>query len=171
MIKEFPKCRFTLNDTKTIIYWSYVSKINILVMLAKLQQEQGLIELANNLDYEKRYNQAMGCRLYSYHTGKRRIKYYGFTNQIEWGSKILRWYFEDFEYGNEIRLEDGNINNKSMRVWSQNAATYSLYMYCPSFGVVSNHPWTKGREFTGNSIFAKKFEDYKKMWIKHYGSF
>jgi len=169
--KEFPTCRYSAQDIKWITYWCYSQKINALVVLAKLQQEQGTLDLGNTNYYEFRYRTAMGARIFSYHTKKFRLKYYGFDKQIEWGCKILRWYFEDYEPGNEILLEDGDIRNKSHKELPQNAATYDSYVYCPSYSKGTGHPSNKGKEFTGNSVFSARFKEYKKRWVKRYGCF
>lgn len=166
--KNFINCKLTDQELKQICYVAWANKISALVILSKLQQESSLVEnnVTNNYDFRKEI--AMGCRVYSYHTKKPRYKYRGFYNQIYWGTYILRFYFEDYEYGNEIILEDKNMK----KVWPQNAASYALYIYCPSFGKVDSHPWLKeGQSFIGNSVFADVFERYKKIWISMFGGY
>ncbi len=165
---NFPKCPLTDLELKCTTHYAFVEKINVVVLLAKQQQEQSLIEDNVGTDILSRKNQAMGCRLYSFYTGKQRLQFWGYYNQIKYGAHILHDNFVDFEYGNEINLEDTKIK----KVWPQNAATWSLYVYCPSFGRVDSHPWmTKGKSFIGNRVFGEVFERYKKAWIKMYGSF
>lgn len=168
---NFPKCKLSDDELTYVANCGYYRKINALVILCKLQQEQSLIEDCNVNTFNKRKTMAMGCRLYSFYTKKPREKYWGFKQQVFFGTEILRYNFDDFEYGNEILLEDGNYNRQTKRVWPENSSTWALYVYCPSYGEVKGHPWMAGKTFTGNKTFAEKFMTYKRMWIKQYGSF
>jgi hypothetical protein len=166
--KNFPQCKLDDNELDWMTTCGYISKISCVVLLAKLQQESDIIENNDNIiKQEEKWYKAMGCRLYSHFTKTRREKYWGFFNQVKYGAAILRWNFDDYEYGNGIELL--YKPEKGKMIWPQNAGTYSLYVYCPSWGSCHN-PETRSVTI-GNARFAMIFSKYKTLWIKQFGGF
>lgn len=164
-LNEFKKCKLDEGEINWITTCSYKNQLHPLIIITKLQQESDIIENGTKIPQEEKWLKAMGCRLYSSYTKKKREKYWGFFNQVYWGAIILRYNFEDFEYGNEIVFLYGK--EKNTKVYPVNSATYSIYQYCPAYGEYTS-PDT-GNFTIGNKLFADIYNKYKIIWEKLHG--
>ena len=134
------------------IIWLVSQETNISpkFLLAKLQNEQGLIEKAsatqNALDW------AMG---YSCFGGRCNEKYRGIANQIDAGATTFRIYSDQpNRFGFKIGVP--SITSDGYQVTPQNQATANLYIYTPyhgsDSGIGGNYSFWKvwNRYFGGN---------------------
>lgn len=158
-IKQFKKNKYSTNQVYTIYEAARYYKINVLVVLSKIQQESGTVKNYNTNRYAWRMNRAMSYGMYIKETikGRRYYKYAGFEAQIWNGAQALRVYYNNWRPGEKITLK----NNDDIII-PHNAATYSLYCYTPFYGVHN----TYNRQAAGNIIFLKIYQNLKSLWIK-----
>lgn len=96
------------------------------VMLARLQTEQGLVSKKSATQHQLDWALGVGC----YDSGNWNNKYKGLEKQIEYAAVTLKSHYDK---GQDLIAQNGviamTINGSPMRL--QNAATYSMYKYCP----------------------------------------
>ena len=145
--KKYKKNKLTDSQIYYIYAISKKFKINYLVIATKLEQESGVIRNVNTKNYAWRLMRCMGYGLrYKYKKkGKIHYTYGGFRTQVYYGTRLLRYYYIRWKYGKRIKLY---CNGKT--IIPKNAATYSLYVYCPYYGKYNNC----GRKNIGNKLFV-----------------
>jgi len=89
--------------------------------------------------------------------GKTVYTHGGFYRQVSRGTKCLRKWFDHWTTGKKIKV---NFNRQI--VTPKNAATYSLYVYCPFYGGYLNY----GKPCLGNIIFEDIYAKFKARWDK-----
>lgn len=143
MISAFENTRLTTNDVRTIFDAAIKYGINPLIIVAKLEQEQSLVINANTNCYDYRLARAMGYGIYNRDN-------WGFQKQVTRASYCLGRRLTEWEPGVHVVLQPESP------VVPSNAATYSLYRYCPHYGKTYHNKKSDGLYATawrGNQIF------------------
>jgi len=178
---EFTDSDFTLNKTKKFIkkYFQFniwtdeeieiiytaakLRKISIILFLTKIECESGLLSNYRRLKKDnKRYQQLMRWILgYGMYTSVR-LKdgsvwkpNGGFKKQIYGGARCLRYWFDVYRPGMY-----NSVNLGERKIYSKNAATFSLYKYTPFWGKFSEN----GTKCAGNEKTKQIFYYYKSLW-------
>lgn len=109
-------------------------RINPQVLLVLLQKEQGLV--TDTWPYDSQYRSATGYGCPD--TAACSTTYYGFTNQVNWASRMFRsimdasptWY-TPYVVGNNYIRYNPNAACGGTNVYIENRATQALYNYTP----------------------------------------
>ena len=161
----FPANRFNWDEKCYIYLMSKKNKINVLVLLVKIQTESSLISDGLTNDYTRFYRMTwiLGCDMYtSMISNGRYIKPYGgFYKQIERATWRLRGWYDEYYKGKKIVYI-----NFDMKLRPANGATYALYKYTPFWGKTIEN----GAKCTGNENFVSLYQTYKKLWAKVKGT-
>jgi hypothetical protein len=147
-------------DIKVICDAARKHRIHPLVVLTKMEQEQSMIRNyspGSKNSYRKRYIRAMayGLSIKRIVKGKKYYPHEGYYKQVTRGTKCLRKFYDKYEDG-----MNHPINYNKEFVYPENAATYSLYVYCPFYGLYSNH----GITCRGNELFIVIYKEFKGVW-------
>jgi len=159
-IKSFDN-HLSYSEAEQIFRHCIIYKINILVPLARMQQEQDLIfereGNTNNIGWRK--YRCMGYGLYKNfrRDGKKFYHYGGYQIQVFRGIKLMRNAFDEWRPGIKKDVLDLKIKIKT-----DNAATYALYRYNPFYGKHNIYGWKYSAG--GNKYFMEKFWLLKKLW-------
>ena len=156
--QSYSNNKFTDEQIKIIYNSCKQYTIHPLVVFTKLEQENSLTQNKNTNRYEKRISRALAYGLY--------IKEYrpdgswycpnlGFELQITNSVRIIRKFFNAYVPGTQMsQLQDKGI------LIPQNAATWTLYRFCPVYGEYLNC----GTPCTGNYLFQYFFYSFKTNW-------
>jgi hypothetical protein len=167
-IKIFPKTPITKDKLKHLYTQSTNYKINPIVILAKLEQENGLINNGRGTNgLVLRLKRAMGYGLFVYKKDKNGNKYrpsLGYSNQISGSCSFFREKFNEWKPKTVIE----QLQNLG-KITPKNASTYSLYRYCPVYGKYQNYGFN-GNTYqktsfycVGNMNFSKIFYKFKQL--------
>lgn len=111
------------------------------VLLARLQTEQGLVTKKSATQKELDWALGVGC----YDSGNWNQNFKGFDKQVDGAAATLRRWYDDGKSkgGNLFMTIDGS------QIVTGNAATYSVYKYCPHFSGAELN-WKVYKGFFGN---------------------
>ena len=159
-LKSWKYNKLSRSDIDTICYAAKTNKIHPIIILTKMEQEQSMVRNmcpnAKSL-YNKRHRRAMayGLSIKKYIKGKKYYPHEGYYKQVTRGTKCLRKFFDLYKKG-----ITHPINYGKNKAYPKNAATYSLYVYCPFYGLYDNH----GVKCRGNVLFITLYKQFKERW-------
>jgi len=153
LLKLYKRNKLTVKDLNIMKEACERYNINPLVLITKMEQEQGLISNKYNkrYSYETRYAKACGVH------GKKKNGFdWGFKNQVNSACRILRRLYDSYVEGKVLVL-----SSREGIVYPKNAATWALYRYCPHYGAYDN----SGVPNVGNKIFEMIIKRFRKqLW-------
>jgi hypothetical protein len=153
---NYKECKLNEWQKYCIYKYSKQYKINALIVITKLEQENNLISESMNYGKLKhRLSRAMGYAVHEGSTIKDKFAYY--QHQIHYSVKALRKRFDLWKKGKRILLKCSN-----KKITPVNASTYSLYIYCPFYGKHNKYGITE----RGNILFEDRYKRFKKKWLK-----
>lgn len=158
LIRSYGNRKITDNNINLICEYCKRYSIHPLIVLAKAEQENALItSYIGNYSRKKFRAMAYGLSISKYVNGKKVYKYGGFTNQVTNSIKLLRKAYDKWNPSKSHKI---NFGTKT--IVPENAATYSLYVYCPFYGNYLNY----GNPNKGNEIFVSIYKKFSKRWNK-----
>lgn len=137
LLNNYNSCLKDKNTAQIIINAAQQYEINPLVLLVKLQQEQGLVSKQTATDEEFKYATGYGC-----FDNKEWRASRGLQEQIEKAAKCFKKHYNQFEQGEQIIIDEENL------ITVKNAAESALLHYTP---------WTDGK-----NLFIKLANQYTK---------
>lgn len=126
LLNDYNSCLKDKNTAQIIINTAEQYRINPLVLLVKLQQEQGLISKQVATEQEFKYATGYGC-----FDDKEWKASNGLQEQIEKAAKCFRKHYDSFKQGETIKIDEGEEI-----ITAENAAEAALLHYTP---------WTDGK--------------------------
>lgn len=157
-IATFPGNLFKKNQIRHIYSSCKSNRINVIVILAKLETENNLITwgVGENDLFFYRMRWALGCGMYASieRDGKIIKPNAGFETQISLAANKLSSWFYGFQSGDSVL-----INLNEVRVHPKNGGTYALYKYTPFWGEFEEN----GAHCSGNERYMIIFNRYKQL--------
>lgn len=148
LIQSYPNAKLSKGNVDYLYQCAERYKINPLVLLIKLEQENSLVANWKTNHWDKRMSRATGYAI-------KNPKHHGYSNQVRQCARVLMKNF--LAWTNQPAPIDGRWLSVS------NGATYSLYRYCPHYGKVSNFNKTihYATAWQGNAKFEQVKNDFE----------